>query len=102
MPTPNPSLARHNALIIQGLDANPVYLPLYVAAGNRGNFIQLAEFRSIPVSNQWWGCNFPHLSPGARPELGSTHLSSIQCVWQFPVARTQAPVRERPPRPLSR
>jgi len=61
MPTPNPSLARHNTLIIQGLDANPVYLPLYVAAGNRGNFIQLGK---RPPSH--------HLSSSSRAVPGQT------------------------------
>ena len=47
MPTLNWCRACPKLLIIHGLDANPVCLPLYVDAENRGKFIQLAEFRSL-------------------------------------------------------
>jgi hypothetical protein len=51
MPTLYQSAAPDKLLIIRGLDANPVYLPLYAEAENRGNFIQCAEFRSSLFSN---------------------------------------------------
>ncbi len=46
MPTLYHSASRFNALIIHGLDANPVYLLLYLEPEKRGIFIQCAEFRN--------------------------------------------------------
>jgi hypothetical protein len=64
MPTLNPSRAIHNALIIHGLDANPVYLPLYVEAKNRGKFIQSTEFRSLAAFEPVLGAIFFTHQPG--------------------------------------
>jgi hypothetical protein len=52
MPTLYHNAAPDKVLTIHGLDANPVYLPLYVEAENRGIFIHSAEFCSSTFPNR--------------------------------------------------
>ena len=76
MPTLYHSAAPDNVLNIHGLDANPVYLLLYVEAENRGNFIYSAEFCSSTFPNRQL-CIQLHTLIGSRWPKVSIRLSAL-------------------------